>query len=111
MEGQIYNLSKEFKIAPEEIERIINSDVDVTEEIMGKLNKYYIEEWSKLERDGLILKDFNKDYVDQKTTAEAWKNNTLNKQLMGEAIAMQEGATIIGGKLAKEKGNPTYKVF
>ncbi len=108
MKDQIYNLSKEYKIEIEEIDRIINNEVDVAKEIMEKVNKFYISKWKELKRAGEIIKGFQDENVDQKITSEAWKECYLNKQLMGSAIAMQEGASIVGKKLAMVRKDASF---
>ena len=108
MKGQIFELSEEYRITPQEIEYIMNNEVDITEEIMKRVNKFYVEEWEKLGRAGAYIKTFNKSYIGKEKTVEAWKQCELIKSVFGEVITMQEEATIVGGKLAKIRKDPSY---
>ena len=68
MKGQIFELSEEYRLTPKQIEYIMNNEVDITEEIMKRVNKFYVEEWEKLDRARAYLKTFNKSFSGKKKT-------------------------------------------
>ena len=64
--------------------------------------------WKELQRSSKLLNIISKKEYAEKQMEQAWKKIELNKKYMGQALALQEGATVIGPKLAYCTNRPEY---
>ena len=100
LKEQIYKYCKEYEIEENKISGMINGDIEVEETVREYFYKYCLKKWTELKRSKKLLEVIQGRNYAQKQIEEAWKKIDLNKIYMGQAIAMQERATVIGAKLA-----------
>ena len=106
---QIVDLAKSLEINTEELIRRISNNEETNKWMKEEAQKFYINQWSKLKCVGQFYKTIIKKEVDIKTSMEAWKKLGLNNIQTGTIMAFQEGATIIGERLAQITKNPRMK--
>ena len=109
LKEQIYKYCEEIKIEVDKIERMLNGQTKIEDTVKEYFYKYCLGKWRELKRSGKLLKSIEGPEYTQKYQEIAWKKIELNKIYMGQVIAMQERATVIGAKLAQITKKEGYK--
>ena len=84
------DLAKSLEINTEELIRRISNNEETNKWIKEEIQKFYINQWSKLKCTGQFYKSITKKKVDIKTSMEAWKKLRLNNIQTEKIMTFQE---------------------
>ena len=88
---------------------MISGRIEIESTVREYFYKYCLLKWKELKRSSKLLQLIESKECVKEQMEKTWKEIELNKMYMGQVMALQEGATIIGQKLATSSGREEYR--